>query len=70
MIMGDGYYGNGLTTPEKIGGRYCPPGGENAGYGPWGEAVCKVAAIIADHISGSGRGKNDSVIRPTFTKNS
>jgi len=68
LIMGDGYYGNGLTTPEKIGGRYCPPGGENAGYGPWGEAVCKVAAIIADHISGSGRGKNDSIIRPTFTK--
>lgn len=68
LIMGDGYYGNGLTTPEKIGGRYCPPGGENAGYGPWGEAVCKVAAIIADHISGSGRGKNDNIIRPTFTK--
>ena len=60
LIMGDTYYGNGLTTPEKIGPLYCDEG--------WAGPVCQVAALIADHISGSGRGKNDSVIRPTFTK--
>jgi hypothetical protein len=60
LIMGDTYYGDGLTTPEKIGPRYCDEG--------WAGPVCQVAALIADHISGSGRGKNDSIIRPTFTK--
>lgn len=60
LIMGDTYYGNGLTTPEKIGPLYCDEG--------WAGPVCQVAALIADHISGSGRGKNDSIIRPTFTK--
>ena len=60
LIMGDTYYGSGLTTPEKIGPLYCDEG--------WAGPVCQVAALIADHISGSGRGKNDSIIRPTFTK--
>lgn len=57
LIMGSGYYGAGLTTPAKIGNRYCPPtAAENASYGPWGEAVCRVANTIADRISTSGKG--------------
>lgn len=62
LIMGETYYGAGLTTPEKIGSRYCPPNAaENAGYGLWGEHVCKVANLIVSHISGSGRGVLPSI---------
>ena len=67
LIMGNTYYKAGLTTPEKIGSVYCPPNAsENVGYGPWGEAICQVANMIASHISGKGRGKGKG-IRPTFT---
>lgn len=60
LIMGEGYYKAGLTTPAKIGNRYCPPtAAENANYSPWGESVCQVAAIIEGKIAktGTGRGK-------------
>ncbi len=64
LIMGGTYYGAGLTTPAKIGNRYCPPtAAENAGYSPWGEAVCSVANNIASHIS-TGKGKG---VRPSIT---
>ena len=59
LVLGSGYYGSGLTTPAKIGNKYCPPNAaENAGYSPWGEAVCSVAANIEKHIGGKGRGKS------------
>lgn len=68
LIMGSSYYGAGLTTPAKIGNRYCPPNAaENSGYSPWGESVCEVASLIASKISGKGRGKLDKVIRPAMT---
>lgn len=68
LIMGSSYYGAGLTTPAKIGNRYCPPdAAENSGYSPWGESVCEVASLIASKISGKGRGKLDKVIRPAMT---
>lgn len=71
LIMGSGYYGAGLTTPSKIGNRYCPPNAaENANYSPWGESVCNVANTIVNHIGGSGRGKSlFSTITNKFLKN-
>nr|DAW47699.1 MAG TPA: peptidase [Caudoviricetes sp.] len=58
LIMGSGYYGNGLTTPAKIGPRYCDES--------WASGVCNVADTIVSHISGSGKGKG---ILPTINKN-
>ena len=58
LIMGSGYYGNGLTTPAKIGPRYCDES--------WASGVCNVADTIVSHISGSGKGKE---ILPTINKN-
>lgn len=57
LIMGSGYYGNGLTTPAKIGPRYCDSN--------WASGVCGVADTIVKHIGGSGRGKG---IFSTLTK--
>ena len=59
LINGNTYYGGGAKTPAQIGNIYCPPNAaENAGFSPWGEAVCKVAGLIEQHISKSGTGKN------------
>ena len=53
------YYKAGLTTPEKIGNRYCPPdASENTEYGSWGESVCQVANMITSHISESQSSNN------------
>ena len=49
LITGSVYYGDGLTTPAKIGPRYCDSN--------WASGVCGVADTIVSHIGGSGRGK-------------
>lgn len=71
LIMGDSYYGAGLTTPAKIGNRYCPPNAsENANYSPWGEVVCQVASNIVNHIpTGAGRGKIKSGLNKKLLNN-
>ena len=60
LINGNTYYGGGATTPGAIGNIYCPPtAAENAGFTPWGEAVCKVAGLIESHIKKTNNNTDD-----------
>ena len=60
LINGNTYYGGGATTPGAIGNIYCPPtAAENAGFAPWGEAVCKVAGLIEKHIKKTNNNTDD-----------